>query len=98
MLTKNENIINRKVTLLQKGFTLAKMAAQIGYSIPTISKAVNNQSKNSRDVHEKMVFVLGVSLAEFWPELYGPDVVNNNGNRKTVSHDSQINESLTVVN
>lgn len=96
MLSNNKNIINRKIILLSKGFNLTTLAHSTGYSIPSICIAVKQGKKQSRTLHDAIVSVLGVSLAEFWPELYGADIVNNNSNK--VSHDATVSGVASGVN
>jgi lambda repressor-like predicted transcriptional regulator len=74
MLTDKQNIINRKITLMRKGFSQRALAALVGCSPAAITFVINNKTK-SRQMHERIVAVLGVSLAGFWPEIYGPEVV-----------------------
>ena len=101
MLTHNKNIINRKIAMMQHGITLHRLGKMTGYSIGTICKVINNNdqsTKNSRNVHEKIAGVLGISLADFWPELYGPDAVSQKINQDNISHDVRVSEEINPVN
>lgn len=94
MLTSKQNIINRKVILVQRETSIRKVAEAIGHSPAAVMFAINKCGQ-SRRMHEKIAGALGVTLAEFWPELYGPDGIKC---ENSVSHDSTINESFTNVN
>ena len=69
MLTDKQNIINRKVILLQKGYSQRSLAEAIGCSSAAITFAISGKTK-SRLMHEKIISILGVPIAEFWPEFY----------------------------
>lgn len=73
--------------LLQKQETLGTVAAKIGHTKQAVSLSIEGRSVSLR-IHRKICAVLGVSLLEFWPELYG-DVI---------SHDSKVNEVVQGVN
>lgn len=75
MLTDKENIINRKVILLQKGYSQRSLAKAAGCSSAAITFAITGKTK-SRSMHEKIVSILDVPIAEFWPEFYGTDFVD----------------------
>lgn len=86
-INENPHIINRKVMLVQKGYSNARLAREIGVTPQALSQAIRGITHSLR-IHRAVVTKLGVSLIEFWPELYG-DVV---------SHDSIISEEASAVN
>lgn len=90
MLIEKQNIINRKVIMVQREMSLRKVADAVGCSAACVMFAVNKAGQ-SRRMHERIAAVLNVTLAEFWPELYGPD-------KSAISHDdlkvNEINESV----
>ena len=97
MLTEKEHIIKRKIILLEKGFTAKKLADVIEhkhqgtkrpYTRQQVTKAINGYALNE-ELHKSIVAKLGVSLLEFWPEIYGDN---------TVSHDAKVNELNNAVN
>jgi len=90
MLTTKEDIINRKVIMLKADYNAAKLAKAIGCSTTAILLAINCKTISLK-LHRKITDILGVSLVDFWPELYGP-IVNN------ISHDATVNESLSKNN
>lgn len=71
MLTRKEDRINRKVILVKRETSIRKVAEAIGHSPAAVMFAINRAGQ-SRRMHEKIAGVLGVTLCEFWPELYGP--------------------------
>lgn len=83
IVNENQNIINRKVIMLQKGYNLPKLAKEVGHTSQAVSQSIQGRSKSLR-IHRNIAQILGVSLVEFWPELYGPMP-------KLVSHDATVN-------
>lgn len=86
-LTPNPFLINRKKILYDQRYTMSRLARDLNLTPTTIGKAIkgiNESLKTNRLIANK----LGVSLVEFWPELYG-DVV---------SHDCTVNEEAQAVN
>ena len=74
MLTKKQNINNRKIILLQKDIKEKEIAKRIGVSDVTVYKAINGNFKSA--IRCSLLFtaisnVLGVTKEEFWPEFYG---------------------------
>lgn len=68
----NPNIIRRKVVMLQKGYNLPKLAKVVGHTKQAVSLSILGLSTSLR-IHRKICAVLGVSLVEFWPDLYGEE-------------------------
>lgn len=92
MINENQNIINRKVVMLQKGYNLPKLAKEVGHTKQAVSQSIQGRSTSLR-IHKTIAGILGVSLVEFWPELYGPVPVVN-----TSSHDVKVNDPAGAVN
>lgn len=69
-INENKYIINRKCVLLQKQETLRTVAEKIGHTKQAVSLSIEGRSTSLR-IHRKICAVLGVSLVDFWPELYG---------------------------
>ncbi len=92
MVNDNQFIINRKVVMLQKGHTLNSLAKNTGHTKQAISMSIQGHSTSLR-IHRKIVGILGVTLIEFWPELYGPAPDANKS-----SHDATINDQAASVN
>lgn len=91
-INESPHIINRKCVLLQKKETLGTVAEKIGHTKQAVSLSIEGRSVSLR-IHRKICTVLGVSLVEFWPELYGDE---NNVNE--VSHDANVNGNAQAVN
>lgn len=69
-INESQEIINRKVILVQKGYSNARLAREIGVTPQALSQAIRGITHSLR-IHRAVVTKLGVSLVEFWPELYG---------------------------
>lgn len=91
MLTNSTHLINRKIIILQRGFSQRKLAEAVGCSPAAITFVMTGKTRR-RAMHDKIAAVLGVPVAELWPEFY--DAVNE----KKVSHDSKLNEINESVN
>jgi lambda repressor-like predicted transcriptional regulator len=74
-INENKYIINRKCVLLQKQETLRTVAEKIGHTKQAVSLSIEGRSVSLR-IHRKICAVLGVSLVEFWPELYGEPIIH----------------------
>lgn len=96
MINKNENIINRKVMLIQAGLTVGSLAEKINLTGQTVGQAIMGKSKSYR-THVRIAAFFQRPMVEIWPELYAvvPDIEFVKG---TVSHDSRINENVNQVN
>ena len=70
MINENQHIINRKVVMLQKGYSLPALAEHVGHTKQAVSQAIQGRSTSLR-IHRKIAGVLDVALVDFWPELYG---------------------------
>lgn len=64
------HITQRKVVLLRKGLSMRSLAKKVGCCAAAVCFAIN-KCQQSRSLHEKIAGELGVTLQEFWPELYG---------------------------
>lgn len=84
MVNENQHIINRKIILYDQRYTNARLAKEIDYTPAAVGLAINGKSKSYK-LHRKIADKLGVTLIDFWPELYncGPKA----------SHDATINDS-----
>ena len=88
MINENQNIINRKVILVQNGYSAARLAREIEVTPQAISQAIRGITHSLR-IHKAICHKMGVPLAKFWPELYGDN---------PVSHDATVNEQTGAVN
>ena len=70
MVNETQHIINRKVILVQKGYSAARLAREIGVSPQAISQAIRCVTHSLR-IHKAIANKMEVPLVEFWPELYG---------------------------
>lgn len=86
----NPFIIKRKVVMIQKGFNLPRLAKTVGHTKQAVSLSIQGKSTSLR-IHKQIADVLGVSLVEYWPELY--DYHPNQ-----VSHDATVNDQAGAVN
>jgi DNA-binding Xre family transcriptional regulator len=82
-INENKYIINRKCVLLQKQETLRTVAEKIGHTKQAVSLSIEGRSVSLR-IHRKICAVLGVSLVEFWPELYGEPINNQEVDHSTI--------------
>jgi transcriptional regulator with XRE-family HTH domain len=75
MVTGNKNIINRKIILLEKGFTVTSIAKKLGCSRQGVNKYITGNIKrlDQCSMLDSISDALGVSKEGFWPEFYGPD-------------------------
>jgi len=89
IITTKEQIINRKIILIQKGKTGPVIAKEIGCSAPTVFLAIAGKTQSILR-HRQIAEALGVPMAEFWPEFYGPI----NANAENIVH--QDVDHLTV--
>lgn len=89
-INENNLIINRKVLLVKHGESNASLARKCGCTAQAMSQAILGITHSLR-IHRAVCTILGVELAEFWPEFYGPI-------EKSVSHDAKINEVHEAVN
>ena len=69
-INENQNTINRKNTMFQKGHSLESLAEHVHHSKQAVSQAILGKSTSLR-IHRKIADVLDVALVDFWPELYG---------------------------
>lgn len=89
-INEKAHFINRKKILVEKEMNQAELARKADVTPQALSNALRGVSHSWR-IHRRVCEVLGMELAEFWPEFYGPIV-------KTLSHDCNINEPDTNVN
>jgi lambda repressor-like predicted transcriptional regulator len=66
------------------------LARKAGCTPQALSNALRGVSHSWR-IHRAVCGILGVELAEFWPEFYGPI-------ESPVSHDAKVNEVHEAVN
>jgi lambda repressor-like predicted transcriptional regulator len=74
-ITNKNYLFNRKAMTLKAGYTQTTLAKYFHLTPGAITHVFNGATRN-RELQEKIVALLGVSLAEFWPEQYGQSVVN----------------------
>jgi len=86
----NPYVIQRKVVMIQKGYNLPRLAKTVGHTKQAVSLSIQGKSTSLR-IHKQIAEVLGVSLVEYWPELY--DYHPN-----PVSHDANLNDQAGAVN
>jgi lambda repressor-like predicted transcriptional regulator len=94
MVTTNENIINRKIILLKRGFSIPLLAKKLGYTPQGVLKVINGKFKSTAQSGAMLNAVagaLGVTKEEFWPEFYESPA-------NMVSHNVKINEATGAVN
>lgn len=89
-INQKNNFINRKKILVEKELNQAQLARKAGCTPQALSNALRGVSHSWR-IHRAVCGILGISLADFWPEFYGPI-------ESPVSHDAKITEEATVVN
>jgi lambda repressor-like predicted transcriptional regulator len=82
-LNHNEFLINRKKMLYDRRYSMSRLAIDLGVTPQAVIAAVHAKTK-SYTMHKKIVDKLGVSLVEFWPELYGEDIVHQDVDHLTV--------------
>ena len=69
-VTENEHIIKRRVIIYQAGYkTIGSFAEAIDETRQAVSGAIKAKIINYK-VYRVMAAKLGVSLADFWPELF----------------------------
>lgn len=68
-INRNMYIINRKLTLVKKDISQRKLAINLSIAPQTINKAITTGCTTYR-INRRIADYLGVSMAEFWPELY----------------------------
>lgn len=67
---QNIHIINRKNILYDQRYSIARLAKDIGCSAAAVSLAIRGVTVSLK-MHRAITKKLGVTLASFWPELYG---------------------------
>jgi predicted DNA-binding protein YlxM (UPF0122 family) len=80
MLTKKQNIINRKVILLKSDLSIPQVAKKVGVSRVHVGDMINGYIRSverSAKTMDAIISVINESSSEpvrketFWPELYG---------------------------
>jgi len=61
--------------MLQKNHNQRSLAGEVGCTPAAITMVIKGKTRN-RKMHEKIVNILGISLSEFWPEIYGTGYVD----------------------
>jgi hypothetical protein len=104
MLTQKEHFLNRKHIIEKAYGSQLACAHKLGISYVGLYKSLKCKTQ-SRLMHEhicRSLIDLGMSdvtLESFWPEFYGSESGNDNGNGgKTVSHDAKIIDQAGAVN
>lgn len=69
---------------------MSRLARDLGVTPAAIGQSINGKVQSLR-MHRIIAQKLGVELAEFWPEFYGPI-------KNAVSHDCTVNEVHESVN
>lgn len=77
-VNQNSYIINRKNILYEKRYSIRRLAKDLGFSAIAVSQAIRCMTCSLK-MHRAIANKLGVSLASFWPELYG-EIENNQNN------------------
>jgi lambda repressor-like predicted transcriptional regulator len=90
IINEKLHFINRKKILVEKEMNQAQLARKAGCTPQALSNVLRGISHSWR-IHRAVCAVLGVELAEFWPEFYGPI-------KNAVSHDCTVNEVHENVN
>jgi len=70
IVTDNTFIINRKKILYDQRYSMSRLAIEIGVTPQAVSQSVNGNTQSLK-MHRSICKKLGLSLVEFWPELYG---------------------------
>jgi len=88
MINENKHFVNRKIMLIERGYTVRTLANAIGMTIQAVNPAINGTSTSYR-CHARIAAVLGKPMVEIWPELYSgvPEISNIK-----VSHDSTVTD------
>ena len=85
MKTLNENkfLVNRKKILYDQRYTMSRLARDLGVTPTAICQSIKGRTQSLR-MHRLIANKLGISLVEFWPELYGETIENQEPDHLTV--------------
>lgn len=85
MKTLNENkyLINRKNILYDQRYTMSRLARDLGVTPTAICQSIKGRTQSLR-MHRLIANKLGVSLVEFWPELYGDPIIHQDVDHLTI--------------
>lgn len=86
-VTDNHFIINRKKILYDQRYSMSRLAVEIGVTPQGVSQSVNGTTQSLK-MHRAICKKLGLSLAEFWPEIYGDQ--HSESVENIVSHDVDV--------
>ena len=70
IVTDNPFIINRKKILYDQRYSMRRLAIEIGVTAQAVAQSINGKTQSLK-MHRTICNKLGVSLVNFWPELYG---------------------------
>jgi len=74
IVTDNPFIINRKKILYDQRYSMRRLAIEIGVTAQAVAQSINGKTQSLK-MHRTICNKLGVSLVNFWPELYGEEIV-----------------------
>lgn len=80
---ENQYIINRKNTLYAQRYSMRRLASELGVTGQAVCYAISGTT-TSLKLHRAICAKLGVSLVEFWPELYGEVIEHQDVDHITV--------------
>lgn len=96
-INDKKHFINRKKILVEKELNQAELARRAHVTPQALSNALRGVSHSWR-IHRRVCEILGVELADFWPEFYGPIKTLNDGAQNPISHDCRVNDVHDNVN
>lgn len=80
---ENQYIINRKNTLHAQRYSMRRLASELGVTGQAVNYAINGIT-TSLKLHRAICTKLGVSLVDFWPELYGEPIEHQDVDHLTI--------------
>ena len=82
-LKQNQFIINRKKILYEQRYTMSRLARDLGVTPTAICTSINGTTQSVR-MYKMIANKLGVSMIEFWPEIFGETIEHQEPDHLTV--------------
>jgi lambda repressor-like predicted transcriptional regulator len=84
-LNLNEHVVNRKVSLIKAGHNYTSLSKKTGVTKQCICQAILGNNPSLR-ICRKIAKILGVSVVDFWPDVFGDvtEVFSENNEQKAM--------------
>ena len=81
--TQNQFEINRKKILYDQRYTMSRMARDLGVTPTAICSSIKGKTQSVR-MYKMIANKLGVSMIEFWPEIFGEPIEHQEVDHLTI--------------